>query len=171
MTALDAAMSLSRRVNESASHRRVLWAVIVVLFVKWCFELFIAQQQDFVVYLDAARRLVSGEPLYGPLDALPFTYPPLAALAFVPVCWLPNVVAGAAWICLNIFLTAYLIRRIGVGLPAWMAFLLAFTAPFARSVYLGQVNLVLIVLMWGAIEPMASGGRAWRIGLAGSVKI
>lgn len=150
-----------------------LWrALVAVAAGKWVFEAYIARQQDFFVYLDAARRLIAGASLYGPLEALPYTYPPLTAALFVPLAWLPDTVAGALWLTLNLTVSWWIIRRLAPGLPRIMLLLLLLGAPFSRSIYLGQINVLLFLLMWlAASAPVAASAGGWRIGVAAALKI
>lgn len=125
-----------------------------------------------MVYLEAARRLLGGESLYGQRSALPFTYPPLAAVAFVPLAWLPNWVAATGWLLLNLCVSWWLLRRIFGPAPLTVVALAAFTAPFARSLYLGQLNIVLFALVWLAVSAdPRSRWSGWSIGLAASLKL
>lgn len=153
------------------------WAAVARVFVvlaagKLLFEAYIARQQDFLVYVDAARRLIDGGQLYGPLNALPFTYPPITAALFVPFAWMPNVFAVLLWCVINLGLAAWVLRRLIPAGPRLLLVLLALGAPFARSVYLGQVNLVLFsLLVSAATAATVSRWSGWRVGVAATVKI
>ncbi|GAA5152988.1 MULTISPECIES: glycosyltransferase 87 family protein [Amycolatopsis] len=109
---------------------------------------------DSAVYRAGALTLLHGEPLYT-LDrlaalpswvALPFTYPPAAALLFVPLAALPP---GLAW---GIVTTVSVVSlAVVVWVCARRALVLAVPAlalePVWKTLFLGQVNLVLLALV------------------------
>lgn len=103
--------------------------------------------QDFLVYLHAARDLSAGVSPYAPREALPFTYPPFAAVLFLPWTVLDDVTAYRVWTVVNVVLAAVLlVRLLGRG-PVSLMILMVATAPISRSLYLGQINLVLAALV------------------------
>jgi len=107
---------------------------------------------DYQAYVQAANRLLAGQPLYDPsVDvAGPFAiylYPPPFAIAMIPFTWLPPGTGPAAW-------TVVLALAFAAGvwlLPAsrrvrWATLLLAGLCwPFLYSIKLGQVGPLLFL--------------------------
>ena len=125
-------------------------------------------------------------PLYDwPADneALKFTYPPFAALFFAAVSFIPwsvlprlsqlvNLVAlvAAAWCTMDAL--GYRDRRVRAGAALLGAAAGLLTEPVFRTMYLGQINLVLMaLLLWDLRE---RDNRRWQgiaTGLAAGVKL
>jgi alpha-1,2-mannosyltransferase len=153
---------------------------------------------DSTVYRSGALTLLHGESLYDlttlhyePYWALlPFTYPPTAALLFVPLALVPGQVAWGILGGLSV-LAMTLVIRVSVAqvkrMPAWMsparvtlilAVLLLALEPVWRTVSLGQINLILMamVVLDVLVVCTDSGGR-WRkfggvlTGIAAAVKL
>jgi hypothetical protein len=107
---------------------------------------------DYQAYVQAAARLLAGQPLYDPsVDvAGPFAiylYPPPFALAMIPFTWLPAGTGPAVWtavLALAFAAGVWLLpvsRRVG-----WMTLLLAGLCwPFLYSIKLGQVGPLLFL--------------------------
>ena len=118
-------------------------------------------QVDLEVYRDGAYSLVTGRPLYewrteAP-QFLPFTYPPFAALAGLPLLLVPFVAAGWIWTFGQLGLLWFVVgrafrpflRRFGVrgglvqgvlcGTCVWML-------PIYSGIRFGQVNAVIVAL-------------------------
>ena len=101
---------------------------------------------------------------YGSLH-LPFTYPPFAAVAFALISFVPYQLSlklsvavdlvsllAAVWFTLGGLGYRRLPVRAGATLLAAAAVL--WTEPVLRTIYLGQVNLVLLALiMWDLCQP------------------
>lgn len=139
---------------------------------------------DSSVYRAGALTFLNGDPLYAPLTtgepwapALPFTYPPIAAILFVPLTYLP---AQLAWGLLAVLSALSLAALVRLSLPRTSAnwqVLLVFAGAFAlepvwRTLALGQVNLVLAALV--AVDVLVLRGRPGGgvlIGLAAAVKL
>jgi alpha-1,2-mannosyltransferase len=150
------------------------------------FVLFLAQRGymvDIDVYLMGGRHLL--DPRFYSLvlfghSGLLFTYPPFAALAFVPLAWgLTLVQAQEAWAAVNLAALAALmalsIRIVRPDLgraPAWrLALALSVPAFFLNPVILtigfGQVNLVLdLLILWDLVGPRRIGSRTLPLGVA-----
>ncbi|MCG8920553.1 glycosyltransferase 87 family protein [Actinokineospora sp. PR83] len=139
---------------------------------------------DSSVYRAGALTFLNGDPLYAPLTtgepwapALPFTYPPIAAILFVPLTYLPAQLAWGLLAVLSVLSLAALVR---LSLPRTSAnrqVLLVFAGAFAlepvwRTLALGQVNLVLAALV--AVDVLVLRGRpagGVLVGLAAAVKL
>jgi alpha-1,2-mannosyltransferase len=122
---------------------------------------------------------------YGKLH-LPFTYPPIAAIAFALVSFVPyqlslkltvavDLVALLAAVWFTLGGLGY--RRITVRLGATLlgAAAVLWTEPVLRTIYLGQVNLVLLALiMWDLCQPDTDRSRWWKgfgTGIAAGIKL
>ncbi len=137
---------------------------------------------DLYVYVHGGRAVLHGWPLYGsgdPVMGLPFTYPPFAAVAMVPLALLPAWLAAALWTGLSTgaLAAAVVVARAAVGRPApvWPPCLLAVTAlalePVWQNLAFGQVNLVLMALV---LVDLAGPERRWSgvlVGIAAGVKL
>lgn len=119
---------------------------------------------DLDVYRLGGAAFAAGDALYGPMPPtfhgshLPFTYPPLAAVVFAPMSWIPLDAAGVILTVLSIAaLVATLtlvLAAIGVGprtTLAWTALAgaaAAFTLEPVRSTFdYGQVNILLMMFV------------------------
>lgn len=147
---------------------------------------------DSVVYRAGASTLLDGDPLYDTptLPAyepewalLPFTYPPAAALLFVPLAPLPIPVAWGAIGAVSILCLAVVVRLTvravapKVALGASLALLTAVAIllePVWRTISLGQVNLILLALVMVDVLVVCARGSRWGgvlIGVAAAVKL
>ncbi|OLR90313.1 glycosyltransferase 87 family protein [Actinokineospora bangkokensis] len=139
---------------------------------------------DSSIYRAGALTYLRGQPLYAPLTtgepwapALPFTYPPIAAILFTPLTLVPAqlgwaLLAGLSLASLAVLLLVSLPR----GTAAWQVALVAAVAvvlePVWRSLALGQVNLPLAALV--AVDVLVLRGRPAAgvlTGVAAAVKL
>ncbi len=159
-------------------------------------------QVDLTVYRDGGLIVRHASPYYdgrayAPLYAwggfsplaLKFTYTPFAALAFavisfVPwaVLWVASVIGNIAALVAALWFTfgglGYSDRRIRLGATLLAAAATFWLQPVVRTIYLGQVNLVLMAaIMWDLCQPdvTASGKRRWwkggLTGVAAGIKL
>jgi alpha-1,2-mannosyltransferase len=123
---------------------------------------------------------------YGNLH-LPFTYPPFAAAVFALVSFVPYqlslklsvavdlvVLLAAVWFTLGgLGYRRDTVVRVGATLLGAGALL--WTEPVLRTIYLGQVNLVLLALiMWDLCQPDTAKSRWWKgfgTGIAAGIKL
>ncbi len=130
---------------------------------------------DFLAYLDAARRLIDGLPLYEAGVTVSggvglYQYPPPFALALVPLALLPGTLAPTlAWLTTSL---AALVAGIA-ALPVrpwvrWTVLLVGgLTWPVLYAVKLGQVGPVLVLLFalaWRWIDRPAPLGLSIAAG-------
>lgn len=153
---------------------------------------------DSAVYRAGAITLLQGEPLYnantlGPEPwwaLLPFTYPPTAALLFVPLAVLPVQVAWGVVAAVS-FLALALVIRVTIAslplpegeVPRWVSparatliFGVVFLAlePVWRTVFLGQINLILLALIVLDVLVLSRRNTRWGgvlVGVAAAVKL
>ncbi|GHA75875.1 polyprenol-phosphate-mannose-dependent alpha-(1-2)-phosphatidylinositol pentamannoside mannosyltransferase [Streptomyces thermoviolaceus subsp. thermoviolaceus] len=144
---------------------------------------------DLRVYREGAPHVLTGG-LYDyalhtkpPIPVLPFTYPPFAALLFLPLSPLPWTVLLALWQMLSIAALVVLAAgALGLLTPRpggrtrdlallWAAAGL-WTAPVRHTLDQGQVNLLLGAAVLGGLALCrGAAARGTAVGLASSVKL
>jgi alpha-1,2-mannosyltransferase len=143
---------------------------------------------DLDVYRIGGRTWLHGGNLYGRLPptqagvALPFTYPPVAAVVLAPFALVPMTVAATALTLATIALLGIVLRMFlrrvagpAAGSPWALAWLLPpalFLEPVRDTLGFGQVNVVLMALV--ALDCLAEAPRWPRgalTGLAAAVKL
>ncbi|WP_127507946.1 glycosyltransferase 87 family protein [Actinoplanes solisilvae] len=143
---------------------------------------------DLGVYRGAVHSwLVDGDELYDFLyngTEYGFTYPPFAALVFSPLALMSWPVAVAFSVVLNTGAVVLLLRWFAAPIvrrhngPMWFVGALVFLAilvfePARDTFSFGQVNLVLLALVWADHRALVTG-RRWAgagIGLASAIKL
>lgn len=140
---------------------------------------------DLAVYRAGARTVLDGIPLYRqPVNAgLDFTYPPLAALVFVPLALLPSGVAAAVVCVANLVLLGCVCHRslVALGMPRdrqlIAATLLAagltfWLDPVRTTIYIGQINLLLMALvLWDLLRDKGARAQGVGVGIAAGLKL
>jgi alpha-1,2-mannosyltransferase len=146
---------------------------------------------DLSIYTAGGGAVLHGVPLYQLRFAfgLRFTYPPFAALLFVPLHWLPvtagQVLLSAATV-LALPVTSYLALRLP-PVPAWIRrdraaqLALAFSAaaiwlePERTNLKYGQINVLLVLLVLVDLVSIERdqhrGLRGALIGIAAGIKL
>jgi alpha-1,2-mannosyltransferase len=142
----------------------ILWGLGVISFgitVGRAIDVALSPQVDFDVYLMGAKQVFTGH-LYTTYLALPrepFTYPPIAAVLFIPFTVLSRVTAQAIWAAVStILLIGFLCCSIRAVRPSWRrsdmvlwSLILAFPAmlldPISRTFNFGQINILLALLV------------------------
>lgn len=140
---------------------------------------------DLQVYRAGAEHLLAGQPLYagGVLLDLPFVYPPFAALAFVPMLALPLPVLKLLWTAGGVAVLGWVahrgLRDLGVPAGPWLrrgvagvVALASWLDPVRTTLYLGQINLVVLALVLADL--LGRPGGRWRgvgVGLAAALKL
>ncbi len=153
---------------------------------------------DSAVYRAGAITLLHGDPLY---DAntlppepwwalLPFTYPPTAALLFVPLAILPVQIAWGVLTAISVLAMALVIRVAIGSLPtppavrrwwssparATLVFSLVMLGlePVWRTIFLGQINLILMAVVVLDVLVVTTRNTRWGgvlVGIASAVKL
>ncbi|GAA2878921.1 glycosyltransferase 87 family protein [Pseudonocardia halophobica] len=136
---------------------------------------------DLQVYRAGGEHVLHHQPLYagGVLLDLPFVYPPVAAVLFVPLTLLPLPLLKIFWTALGVVLLVLVVRRsaalVGTVLPAGTVALLVATAlwldPVRTTFYLGQINVVLLALVLLDLTGRPSRWRGAGVGLAAALKL
>ena len=144
---------------------------------------------DLRVYRMGGSVLLDGDSLYDahlPDTGLPFTYPPFAAIAMIPLAVLPWRLAALVWIAISVACLALIWRvalrrewpRLGtlgrtraLGVLAGFTLLSVALEPVRETLLFGQINLVLTaMILWD----LAASDRRWRgalVGVAAALKL
>jgi alpha-1,2-mannosyltransferase len=157
---------------------------------------------DLTVYRDGGLIVRHVKPYYDPHAyaplydwggfsplALKFTYTPFAAVAFAAVSllpwvalWISSVVVNLAALVAALWFTfgglGYRDRRIRLGATLLAAAVTFWLQPVVRTIYLGQINLILMAVIMGDLcqpDLTASGRRRWwkgaLTGVAAGIKL
>lgn len=122
-----------------------------------------------------ARLVLPGREMF----PLPFSYPPFAALLFLPLSWMPWVAVAAAWDAASVACLAWLVhqsllltgRQESMRRTALWTAVLVWIEPVASTLSFGQVNLFLAALtLWGVTRrrPALTG---LAVGVAAGIKL
>jgi alpha-1,2-mannosyltransferase len=143
---------------------------------------------DLRVYRAGAQAFLDGVPLYeGPLDVgrgyeMPFTYPPIAAVVFVPLTWVSAEAAGVIWTLLTypaLFGVLFVVsRRAGRSTSHSLSIgflgmcLSTVLIPIWMNLNLGQVGIFLMLLVVVDLLPHRTRWpRGLLVGIAASIKL
>lgn len=133
---------------------------------------------DSAVYRSGALAVLNGEALYERLTAtpswsvdLPFTYPPIAAVLFLPLAALPVQLVWAVFAAGTALGVGAVLRWTTGHVPSLLLLALAFSLePVWRTIGFGQVNVVLMAMVVaGLLRPTRFSGVL--IGLAAAIKL
>ena len=154
---------------------------------------------DLAVYRSGGLIVRHVRPLYNPHLAaplydwigygklhLPFTYTPFAAIAFALISFVPwwlsqqlsvavDIIALLAALWLTLGGLGYRRDKTRLGATLLGAAAVFWTEPVLRTIYLGQVNLVLMALIiWDLCQPDTAKSRWWKgfgTGVAAGIKL
>ncbi|MYT29310.1 MULTISPECIES: glycosyltransferase 87 family protein [unclassified Streptomyces] len=141
---------------------------------------------DIEVYRAEGQAAATGGDLYGftvTKWALPATYPPFAALLFVPTTWISLTTLKITCVLVNAALLALLIhlscKAAGLRRAAYSAPLLLTTTalglwlePVFQTLVFGQINLALACLvLWDLGRPDGARLKGFATGLAAGIKL
>ncbi|NEA30966.1 DUF2029 domain-containing protein [Streptomyces sp. SID13031] len=168
----------------------VLGCAAVVALGAWAYGLFDGMI-DLRVYRLGGSVLLDRASLYDaqlPGSGLPFTYPPFAAIAMVPLAVVPWGVALVVWTTISVLCIA-LIWRAALPANAWtlvpeqwrdrrIAVLAALTAlslllePVWQTIQFGQINLLLTaMILLDLVRPADARWRGFWVGVTIGVKL
>lgn len=109
--------SAERAGHNARVNRSRLWLLPLLLAVlvggAWVFGYRAEKKHDreLPVYVQGGERMAAGTEIYRPgEDEKPFTYPPFAALPFVPFALLPHDWQPAGWFAVNFAIVLLLVR-------------------------------------------------------------
>lgn len=151
------------------------WLVVMVVLVH-------PALMDVRVYRAEGRALLDGLDLYGPLAGVHGvnTYPPFAALVFVPAALAPVGIVEVASVVVNLLLLVVVcwqsVRlaggRVSLATVGVLAAVALWAEPVTTSLLYGQINLALLALvLWDVNLPSDSRLRGVGIGLAAGIKV
>jgi alpha-1,2-mannosyltransferase len=171
------------------------WVIYAVIHP----ESFTMDPVDLAVYRSGGLIVRQVRPLYNPNLAaplydwagygklhLPFTYTPFAAVAFALISFVPwwlsqqlsaavDIVALLAALWFTLGGLGYRKDKTRLGAMLLGAAAVYWTEPFLRTIYLGQVNLVLMALIiWDLTQPDTDKTRRWKgfgTGVAAGIKL
>ncbi|WP_455362623.1 glycosyltransferase 87 family protein [Streptomyces sp. SYSU K21746] len=138
---------------------------------------------DTLVYRAEGAAVANGTDLYGFTVTrwnLPATYPPFAAILFVPTTWLPVATLKIVFVAGNAALLALLVHLSCrfARIPARPGIVLAGTAvglwlePVFQTLLFGQINLALACLvLWDLARVDGALGKGFALGIAAGVKL
>ncbi|KOX03607.1 transferase [Streptomyces sp. NRRL B-3648] len=142
-----------------------------------------APMADLLVYRAEGAAVAHGTDLYGFTVTrwrLPATYPPFAALLFLPAAWLPVPALKAAVVAGNVLLLATLVALSArlVSRPPTPALLCTATAlalwlePVFQTLLYGQINLAVTCLtLWDLTRPPGARAKGLALGIAAGIKL
>jgi alpha-1,2-mannosyltransferase len=143
-------------------------------------------QQDFGVYLAAARDIVHGQPLYAAFLHHPFPdatlrpayiYPPSFALLVAPLGLLPDGAAAAVWMAIEQASLAIAVvvvlrwRRPTSWAIAALLFVTLTFYPLWVDVVQGQANLLVLLLVTVGIVGILRGRPAFGVALGAAAAL
>ncbi|MEU4393504.1 glycosyltransferase 87 family protein [Kribbella sp. NPDC023855] len=168
----------------------ILGCAVLVALGAWAYGLFDGMI-DLRVYRMGGSVLLDRASLYDaqlPGSGLPFTYPPFAAIAMVPLAAVPWSVALVLWTTISVLCIA-LIWRAALPAEAWnllpdrwrdrrIAVLAALTAgslllePVWQTIQFGQINLLLTaMILLDLVRPADARWRGFWVGVTIGVKL
>ncbi|TCJ89485.1 glycosyltransferase 87 family protein [Nocardia alba] len=140
---------------------------------------------DVHIYRDGGWRLVHDRALYiEPTHyGLLYTYTPFSAVAFLPLLLVPWAHVTTTWLVLNLLVLFGVVlqsfRMLGyratpalAAVSALLTLSCAFAEPVRTTLYYGQINLVLmLVVLWDFSRAENSRLRGIGIGIAAGIKL
>ncbi|MEV4130041.1 glycosyltransferase 87 family protein [Nocardia sp. NPDC049707] len=162
----------------------IVQAVLVPLRAAPQFGLLV-NQGDLEIYRSGAFQVLHLDPLYA--APVPpggwFTYPPFAALCFIPLALVSFGIAKIVWFAVSYFalwVTVWRCWRVlgyrgDVRLAVFCLGLSAIAVDVEAvrgTLWQGQVNLVLMaIIVWDLTRPASARLRGWSVGVATGVKL
>jgi len=179
---------------------KIALAALALTVVGWLIYIEFTGGLDFNVYRLGAMTIFDNEGMHKDLYArdlldygalkLPFTYPPFAALLFVPFAFLPfgvgvgimyTISIGVAWWMATLIYDYATSRGYHIpfqdklgryGTIAVLTFIIILSGPWRRGLALVQVNpIILILVLADFLRPAKRIPRGALIGIAGGIKL
>ncbi|MFI5686695.1 glycosyltransferase 87 family protein [Streptomyces sp. NPDC051636] len=138
---------------------------------------------DVLVYRAEGEAVARGGDLYGFTVTewrLPATYPPFAAVLFVPTTWIPVPALKLAFLAGNVLLLARLVtlsaRLAARSLPlpalCTVTALALWLEPVFQTLLFGQINLAIACLvLWDLTRPPGARAKGAAVGIAAGIKL
>ena len=179
---------------------KIALAALALTVVGWLIYIEFTGGLDFNVYRLGAMTIFDNEGMHKDLYArdlldygalkLPFTYPPFAALLFVPFAFLPfgvgvgimyTISIGVAWWMATLIYDYATSRGYHIpfqdklgryGTIAVLTIIIILSGPWRRGLALVQVNpIILILVLADFLRPAKRIPRGALIGIAGGIKL
>ena len=179
---------------------KIALAALALTVVGWLIYIEFTGGLDFNVYRLGAMTIFDNEGMHKDLYArdlldygalkLPFTYPPFAALLFMPFAFLPfgvgvgimyTISIGVAWWMASLIYDYATSRGYHIpfqdklgryGTIAVLTFIIILSGPWRRGLALVQVNpIILILVLADFLRPAKRIPRGALIGIAGGIKL
>ena len=179
---------------------KIALAALALTVVGWLIYIEFTGGLDFNVYRLGAMTIFDNEGMHKDLYArdlldygalkLPFTYPPFAALLFMPFAFLPfgvgvgimyTISIGVAWWMATLIYDYATSRGYHIpfqdklgryGTIAVLTFIIILSGPWRRGLALVQVNpIILILVLADFLRPAKRIPRGVLIGIAGGIKL
>jgi alpha-1,2-mannosyltransferase len=153
------------------------FVALAVFWLRWS-SVHSGNWVDLEVYIRGAQDILARVALYEPQPgALPFTYPPFAAVVFTPLHLLSSSSARLLFTLGS--LVSYLVVVIACGRSLCLSwrlvamFALAGMAlePVVKTLLLGQVNIYLMAAVIVDCLVLRSSRRGWLVGIAAGIKL
>lgn len=178
-----------RRIHLRTSHKIALAVVGALSALATLFDFHgFHYRLDLDVYRVGAQRVLDGLELYSghfPIVGdikLPFTYPPISALLFTPLTVLPytasSVLLTLATVALTWWVLAYTLhsaarldRKSAGWLAVGLAAVLVHLSPIHTSITYGQINVLLMAMVFADAFVVPRRFRGLLTGLAVSIKL
>ncbi|MFI7103357.1 glycosyltransferase 87 family protein [Streptomyces sp. NPDC050161] len=191
MSAADGTRTWRRTWAQSVAgpHRMVIAGALVAASLIGLWVLYTVHplpMPDIEVYRAEGEAAATGSDLYGFTTTkwhLPATYPPFAALLFLPTTWVSLATLKVACVLVNGALLAVLIqlscKAAGIRRSAYTApTVIGATAlgiwlePVFQTLIFGQINLALTCLvLWDLARPDGARFKGLAVGIAAGVKL
>ena len=134
---------------------------------------------DLSVYRGGAEQLLHHHSIYdGPADRIGFTYPPFAALTFIPLQVIGEHPANLVMTLLSLVAYAAVVVVLGrqLRLQRWITVVVVGMGglalqPLQYNLWLGQINLVLMALVLLDVFVMPPRLKGVLIGVAAGIKL
>lgn len=134
---------------------------------------------DSSVYRSGALAVLNGEALYEHLSAtpswavdLPFTYPPIAAVLFLPLAALPTQIVWTVFAAGTALGVGAVLRWTTGRVPSLLLLALAFSLePVWRTIGFGQINVLLMAVVVFDLLRGATRTSGVLIGVAAAIKL
>jgi hypothetical protein len=133
---------------------------------------------ELPVYTTAISRMVDGSEIYRRDDTKAFTYPPFAAVPFLPFLALPTELHPGLWYLINICVFTYVFRRLHFLVMDWLPgdtnrrhrqffwiILLLLVARHLSSVFESKANDILMLLLMFEAARLAADQRYSLLGV------
>ena len=133
---------------------------------------------ELPVYTTAISRMVDGAEIYRTSDNKAFTYPPFAAIPFLPFLALPPELHNALWYLVNIGVFFFIFRQLTGLVQRWLpgeenlrlrrffwVFLLLLVARHLSSVFESKANDIIMLFLMFEAARLASQDRFSSVGI------